>query len=157
MVRNDVADVAILAIPAADLLGGSNDTGPHRSCGSLRNGLPLKGRLTPCCKLLIHLVDHLLDMAWVHVATKLGPYASRMHGCSAYATLPVPLVEGNGKKDVRCFRTAICNEEVIGRPFKVGILEVDVGEAVTRRRQIDQPSSARISDAIRLTRTKWPR
>jgi AcrR family transcriptional regulator len=51
-VRNDSADVAVLAIPAANLASGSNNTGPRRSCGSLRNGLPLEGRLTLRCKLL---------------------------------------------------------------------------------------------------------
>src|ERR1700720_2946290 len=46
LVGNDLADVAILAIPAANLVSGCRDTGPHRSCGSLRNGLPLEGPLT---------------------------------------------------------------------------------------------------------------
>src|ERR1700682_3412116 len=64
-----------------------------------------------------------------------------MHGCSAYATRSVPLVERNRKEDVRRLRSAISNEGIIGSPFKVGILKVNVGEAVTRRRQVDQPSS----------------
>src|SRR5260370_28529088 len=96
-----MADMAVLAIPAADLASGSNDTGPHRSCSSLWNRLPLERRLSLCGKLLIHLVDDLLDLAWVHVTTQLGPNAAWMHGCGADATLTVPLVEGNGKKDVR--------------------------------------------------------
>lgn len=44
-------------------------------------------------------------------------------------------------EDVRRLRPAVHNEGVVRRPLKVGILEIDVGEAVPCRRQIDQPSS----------------
>src|SRR5215831_15031178 len=138
-IRNDVANVAVLAISAADFVSGSNRTGPHRSCGSLRNGLELERRLTLGCELLIPLFDHLFDAAVVHVASQLGPNASRMHRRSSHATVAVPLVEGHGEEDVRGLRSAIGDERLVGRPFEVGIVEVDIGEAVTRRRQVDQP------------------
>jgi hypothetical protein len=54
-----------------------------------------------------------------------------MDGRSTYATLPMALVEGNGKENVRCLRTTIGNEGLVSRALKVGIFEVDVREAVT--------------------------
>ena len=63
VVRYGIADVTILAITAADLLGRSNYTSPHRGCGSLRDRLPLEGRLTLCRKLPIHLLDYGLHLA----------------------------------------------------------------------------------------------
>ena len=62
-------------------------------------------------------------------------------GRGAHTTLTVPPVEGNSEEDIRRLRSAVGNEGLIGRPFKVGILEIDVGVAVTGRRQVDQPSS----------------
>src|ERR1700722_15701345 len=49
------------------------------------------------------------------------------------------LIEGNGEEDVRSFRPAIRNERIVFRSFKVRIVEVDVGIAMTRGRHIDQP------------------
>src|SRR5215831_15012443 len=139
VVWHDLADVAVLAISGADFVRGGDDACPHGSCGSLRNGLELERRLTLGCELLIPLFDHLFDAAVVHVATQLGPNASRMHRRGAHATIAVPLVEGHGEEDVRRLRSAIGDERLVGRPFEVGIVEVDIGEAVTRRRQVDQP------------------
>jgi hypothetical protein len=51
----------------------------------------------------------------------------------------MPFVEGNCEKDVRPLGPPIRNEGLVGRSLKVGILEVDIGEAVARRRQVDQP------------------
>src|ERR1700730_2630081 len=70
VVRNDIADMAVLAISAADLVGGSTNTGPCRSCGSWRNGLPLEGRFTLRRQLLIHLVDDSLYATRIDVATE---------------------------------------------------------------------------------------
>src|SRR6266852_6234212 len=100
VVRHDIADVAVLAISASDFVSGSRDSGPYGSCGSLRNGLQLVGRLTLCRELLIHLLDHLFYMASVQVATQFGLNTSRMHGRSAHATIPMPFIEGDGKKNV---------------------------------------------------------
>jgi len=49
-----------------------------------------------------------------------------MHGSSAYATRSVPLVEDTCKEDVRRLRSAVGNEGLTGRPFKVGILEINL-------------------------------
>src|ERR1700738_2666799 len=141
VVRNDIADVAILAITAADLVSGGNYAGPHRSCGSLRNGLPLERRLTLCCELLIHLVYDPLYSTRIDVASQLGLDASGMHGRGAHTTLTVPPVEGNSEEDIRRLRSAVGNEGLIGRPLKVGILEIDVRLAVTGSRQVHQPTS----------------
>src|SRR6266852_1932823 len=140
VVRHDIADVAVLAISASDFGSGSHDSGPYGSCGSPRNGLQLEGRLTLCRELLIHEFDHLFYMASVQVATQFGLNTSRMHGRSAHATIPVPFVEGNGKKNVGRLRAAIRDERFVGRPLKVGIFEVDVRKTVPCGRQVDQPS-----------------
>ncbi len=101
----------------------------------------MERRLTLCCQLLIHLVHDRLYATRIDVASQFGLDASRMHGRGAHTTLTVPPVEGNGEEDVRRLRSAVGNEGLIGRPLKVGILEIDVGVAVTGRRQVDQPSS----------------
>ena len=75
------------------------------------------------------------------MASQFGLDASGMHGRSAHTTLTVPPVEGNSEENIRRLRPAVGNERLIGRPLKVGILEIDVGVAVTGRRQVDQPSS----------------
>src|SRR5271156_912444 len=67
MVRRDRPDMAVLAILAADLLSCSDDTGPYRSCGSLRNGLPPERPLTLGCKLLIDLLHQVSEDARVHI------------------------------------------------------------------------------------------
>src|SRR6202030_3380562 len=100
LVGNDLADVAILAIPAANLVSGCRDTGPHRSCGSLRNSLPLEGPLTLGRKLLVYLFHDPLNMARIYVATQFGQNASRMHSRGTHATLAVLLVERNSEEDV---------------------------------------------------------
>src|ERR1700733_5635981 len=137
----DFADVAILAITAADLVSRSNYGCPNRSCRSLRNRLPLEGSLALCCKLLIHLIDHRLYAARIQMAAQLGVDASRMYGRGAYPTLPMAPVESNREEDVCCLRAAVSDERLVRRPFEVGILEIDVGEAVACGRQVDQPSS----------------
>src|SRR6266404_1606120 len=120
VIGNDLANVTVLAISAADLTSGSDDRGPHRGCGPLRNGFQLERRLTLCRKLLIHLVYHFLKLAHVHVTTQLRMYASWMHSRGAYVTLPVTFVEGDGKQDVCRLRSAIRDEGLIGRPLKIG-------------------------------------
>jgi hypothetical protein len=98
-------------------------------------------RRTLCCELLIHLVDDPLYATRIDVASLFGLDASGMHGRGAHTTLTVPPVEGNSEEDIRRLRSTVGKEGLIGRPFKVGILEIDVGVAVTGRRQVDQPSS----------------
>jgi hypothetical protein len=51
------------------------------------------------------------------------------------------LVERDRNKDVRRLRPAIRNKRFTRRPFKVGIVEVDVRATVTCRRELYQPSS----------------
>src|SRR5262249_50923492 len=135
------ADVAVFAISAADLVGGSNHAGPYRSCGSLRNGFPLERCLALGRELLISLFDDLSYLAGIQVASQFGVYHSRMHSRSAHALISVASVEGDCEEDIRCLRSAIRYPGVIRRPLKVGIVEVDIGIAVTQRGKIDQPSA----------------
>ena len=117
----------------------SNHAGPYRSCGALGHSLPLEGRLAFRGELLIHLVDHGLQAARVHVAAQFGLDASWMYGRGAHATPTMPSVERHGEEDIGRLRSAISGKWIIGRPLEIRIREVDVGEAVTRGGQIDQP------------------
>src|SRR5580693_6645825 len=128
------ASVAVLAVTAADLIRRSNDAGPHGSRSALRDRFPLEGPFPLCRELLIDLRDELLNASRVRVAPKLGLYAARMHGCSANATPAVPFVERNRKKNIRCLRAAVRNERLVRRPLKTGILQINVGVTVARRR-----------------------
>jgi len=123
----------------------------------LRDGLPLERRLALRRELLIPLFDDLFYLACVHVTSQFGVYYSRMHSRGTYASVPMAPVEGNSEKDVRRFGSAIGKERLIRSPVKVGILEVDIRIAVTQGRKIDQRPPERMSFAIRLTKTKWPR
>jgi hypothetical protein len=51
------------------------------------------------------------------------------------------LVKRRREEDIRRLRPVVSNEGIVRRALKVEILEVDIGEAVTRGRQVDQPSS----------------
>ena len=141
IVADNISDVAVRAISTADLVGESNDGGPHRSRGSLRDGLPLEGWLALRLKLLVYLIDDGLHTVRIGVTAELRLYASRMHGGSAHAALLVPLVESNGKKEISRLRSTISDERVIGCPLKVGILQINIGVTVTRRSQVNQPAS----------------
>src|SRR6266404_6352200 len=100
VVRNNVADVAVFAISATDLVWGRYNCSPDRSCSPLWNGLQLIRLFTCSSTLLVCLVQHLLKETLVHVATQFSPYAPRMHRCSTHATVAVPFVERNGEESV---------------------------------------------------------
>src|ERR1700758_5108947 len=100
VVRHDFANAAVLAIATTDFVSWSHHGGPHRSCGSLRNGFPPEGPLTLGSELLIHLFEHRFEVALILVASELGLDLSRMHGGGAAATVSVPLVECNCEQNV---------------------------------------------------------
>jgi hypothetical protein len=106
----------------------------------LRNGLQLKWWLTLCRKLLIHLVDDFLKLGHVHVTTELRMYGAWMHSCGAHPTVSMTFVKSDVEEDVCRLRSAIRDKGLIGRPLKIGILEIDIGKAVTRGSQVNQPS-----------------
>src|SRR6267154_4318355 len=133
--------MAVFAIAAADFVSRSNNADPHRSCGSLGHSLPLEGRFTLGAKLLAYLIDQGLHTGRLDVASQFGVYDAGVHSGSAHAPVTVPLVEGNSKLDICRLRSAIGDEGVIGRAFKVGIVEVNIGVAVTGRRQVDETAS----------------
>src|SRR4029077_10262390 len=137
----DTPDMTVLAISAADLISRSNDSGPYRSCGPLRNGLQLEGCFALGRKPLIRLLDRFLDVDGFQMAVQLRLDASRMHGCGAYAIPSVTPVESNGEEDVRRLGPAVGDPWVVRCPLKVGIFKVDVGEAVPGRGKVDQTPS----------------
>jgi len=107
--------------------------------GSLRNGLPLDEWFTLRRQLLICLVDDPLGATADRCGRpKSVAMASGMHSRRAHTTAyGCRRVEGNSEEDIRRLRSAAGYQGLIGRPFKVGILEIDVGVAVPRRRQIE--------------------
>ena len=86
-----MAHVAILAILPADLLRRCDHSRPHRSRGSLGNGLPLERPLPG--ELPINFFDYFFDPAGLRVTTQLGPYSSRMNSRGAQAAIPVTFIE----------------------------------------------------------------
>jgi hypothetical protein len=99
----------------------------------LRNGLQLEGYFALGRTLLIHLLDHLLDVDGVHMAVQFRPDASWMYRRRAYAIPSMTPVKSNGEEDIRSLGPAVGNEGFIRRPHKVGIFKVNVGEAVPGR------------------------
>jgi hypothetical protein len=62
---------------------------------------------------------------------QFGLDAAGMHSRSAHATIAMPFVKSNREEDVCGLGSAIRNKRVIGCPLKIGVIEVDVREAVT--------------------------
>src|SRR5580658_10734946 len=104
-----MSDMAVLAISAADFAGASNHTGPHGSCGALRDGLPAEQFLALRRELPIPLLDDPFYLAGVHMATQFGVYDSRMHCGCTYAAIPMALVECDREEDVRRLGSAVGN------------------------------------------------
>src|SRR5580698_11118733 len=96
LVRHDMSHVAVLAIFASDLVSGSNDSGPHGSCRTLGNCLPLEGTFALSRTLLIDLVDHISYAARILVTAQFGLNTTRVYGGRARAVVPVPFVEREG-------------------------------------------------------------
>ena len=73
--------------------------------------------------------------------TQFGLDASRMDGGGSNPAGAMARVERNRKKDVGCLRAAVGNPWVVRSALKVGVLKIDVREAVPRGCEIDQPSA----------------
>jgi len=76
--RNDLADVAVLAILSADLFSGRNKASPDRGGRSLRDRLVLEGLPARCRGLLIQSIDLRLQLSRVEMPGKFGLDASGM-------------------------------------------------------------------------------
>ena len=101
--------MAVLAILSADFISRSNYSGPHRSCGSLRNSLQLEGCFALGRKPLVHLLDRLLNVDGVQMAVQLRLDASWMYRRGAYAITSMTPVESNGEEDIRSLGPAVSN------------------------------------------------
>src|SRR6267142_2414293 len=73
--------------------------------------------------------------------SKLGLDASRVDGGCSNPVVAVTQVERYCKKDVCSLRSAVGNPWVVRSVLEVGVLKIDVGEAVPRGCEIDQPSA----------------
>src|SRR5579864_6747961 len=124
--RHYLAYVAILAISPTDVVSSGNYGCPHRGCGSLANGLPLKRPLPLRGELLIDLIDYFSQPSGLHVTAQLCLYAPRMHSRRANPPDPVTFIECDREEDIRRFGSAISNERLIGRALKVRIFQIYV-------------------------------
>src|SRR5512147_2077280 len=61
-----------------------------------------------------------------------------MHCCGANSTVFMPSIECHSEQDVRRFRSAIRNERGVSGMLKIGITQIHVRIAVSRRRKVDQ-------------------
>src|SRR4029077_2294359 len=75
------------------------------------------------------------------MSTKFGLDASRMDGGGSNPAAAMARVERNRKKDVCGLRPAVSNPWVVRSALEVGVLKIDVGEAVPRGCEIDLPSA----------------
>src|SRR5690349_3319207 len=90
---NDLADVTVFAISAADLFSGRHKASPDRSSCSLRNRLVLKRLPACCCGFFADSVDRRLQLGRVEMPSKLSLDASRMDGGGSNPAAAMPQVE----------------------------------------------------------------
>src|SRR6476659_9866429 len=141
VLRHDLADVTILAVASPDLFGRGNKAGPDRRGCSLRDRLVLERRSSLCRGLPVDSIDRRLQLSRVEMPTQFGLDAPRMTGGGSNPAAAMARVESNCKKDVGCLRAAVGNPRVVRSALEVGVSEIDVGEAVSRRCEINQPSA----------------
>src|ERR1700688_2336613 len=67
--------------------------------------------------------------------------ASRVDGCRTDAAPAMPLVEGNREENVGCLGPAVSDERIVSRPLEIGVVEIQIGEAMSGRREVDQASA----------------
>ena len=70
------------------------------------------------------------------MATELCPNYAGMHGGCPHTIFLVTPVEFHCEQNVGCLGAAIGAEFGIGRVLKIRVVQIDIGETVTRRRQI---------------------
>src|SRR5262249_4960817 len=124
VIRNDLADVTVLAVPAAYLVSRRDHCRPYRRSGSLRNRLQLEERFPLCRELRIQPIDLFLKLAQVNMPTQLGMYPSWVHRRGTNPPPAVTFVKRNREQDVRCLRSAIRDKRFVGRVFETRILEI---------------------------------
>ena len=69
------------------------------------------------------------------MAAELGGDPARVHGEGAHALVAQALVEPDGEQHVGGLGPAVGHPRVVGLALEVGIVEVDVAEAVAGRRE----------------------
>ena len=111
---------------------------PDRGRCALRDSFPAEGRGARSRIGCVYTIDQLFYGLGAQVTAKLGLDAAGMHGRGPHAVRLVPPVELDGEQDVGGLRAAIGPELSIGRVLEVRIVEVNVGEPMTRRGQVDQ-------------------
>jgi hypothetical protein len=104
----------------------------------LGDRLEREPRLSLGGELLVDLNNHCLYVCIIHVAAKLGLNTARMHRRRTHAALAMASVKGNGKQNVRGLGAAVRGERFVGGTPEIRIIEVDVGEAMSRRGKVHQ-------------------
>src|SRR5579871_3816957 len=118
-VLRDRGNMAVLAVTPADFLGRGTEAGPYRRRRPLRDRLEGDRFETLSA-------GQLLNERGRHVATELGQDRARVHRAGANAAALEALVEGDSEENVRRLRSAVGNKLLVGRPFEVRIVEIDV-------------------------------
>src|SRR5580698_1515304 len=72
---------------------------------------------------------------------ELSLNAAGMDGGGANSALAVTSVERYRKQNVCGLRPAVCYERIVRRPLEACVVQIDVRKAMTRRSEIDQPST----------------
>ena len=81
-------------------------------------------------ELLVHLIDHLVELTQVHVTAEFGLDDSRVDSRRTDATPAMPPVKGNREENVRCLRPAVSDKGIVSRAFEIGVVEIHIGEAM---------------------------
>src|SRR5882724_585707 len=75
------------------------------------------------------------------MAAQLGLDAARMDRCRANTAPAMPLVKSYGEQNICRLGASVGDKGFIRGPLKIRILQIDVREAVSSRRQIDQSAA----------------
>jgi len=134
---DDLGDVAVLAEVRGHRLRRRDDPGPDRRGGALWDGLPGEGGHA-LGLVGVDAGDQRRPRLFRHVAAEFGLDAAGVDGRGADAAFLVAAVELHREQDVGRLRAPVGDELGIGRVVEVGVLEIDIGEAVTGGRQVHQ-------------------
>lgn len=137
--------MTILAVATANIVGAGNHACPDRGGSALRHALELEGRPAGGRILRVDLIDAFLQGVRVFesMAPELGRNAAWMNGRGAHAPFLVAAVEFDCEEDVCSLGTAIGGPRIVRGLFEIGVVEIDIGETMTRRGKLNEPATAR--------------
>jgi hypothetical protein len=141
-VAHRFCDVAIFAVFTANFGSVGCDCRPYRGRGALLKTLPLQRAFAFGFQTFVDLLDALFDKSQVGVAREFGFDDAGVHGSGANSTVAIAIVEFDGEENICGFRAAVGDIGIVGCAFETGIVEIDVGKAVTGGRYIDEAAAS---------------